>query len=74
MRLSKLTAIIASQLGLNRAHAERAGLLAKADLVTSMVGEFPELQASMVNTMRATTRKVKMYSMRLVSNTCRALR
>ena len=47
IRLAKLTAIIASQLGLNKAHAERAGLLAKADLVTNMVGEFPELQGVM---------------------------
>ncbi len=29
------------------AHAERAALLAKADLVTDMVGEFPELQGTM---------------------------
>ncbi len=29
------------------AHAERAGLLAKCDLVTEMVGEFPELQGEM---------------------------
>ena len=29
------------------AHAERAGLLSKCDLVTEMVGEFPELQGEM---------------------------
>ena len=29
------------------AHAERAGLLSKCDLVTEMVGEFPELQGTM---------------------------
>lgn len=47
IRLAKLTAVIASQLGMNKAHAERAGLLAKADLVSNMVGEFPELQGVM---------------------------
>ncbi len=47
IRLAKLTAAIAAKLGLNKAHAERAGLLAKADLVTNMVGEFPELQGVM---------------------------
>ncbi len=30
--------------GVDMAHGERAALLAKADLVTGMVGEFPELQ------------------------------
>ena len=33
--------------GADRAPAERAALLAKADLVTGMVGEFPELQGIM---------------------------
>ena len=46
-RLSELTAYIAKQIGVNVDHAKRAGLLAKADLVTSMVGEFPELQGVM---------------------------
>lgn len=43
-RLSKLTAFIADKMGVNKNHAEDAGMLAKADLVTNMVGEFPELQ------------------------------
>lgn len=46
-RLSKLTAFIGSKMDVNRKHAEDAGLLAKADLLTSMVGEFPELQGVM---------------------------
>jgi glycyl-tRNA synthetase beta chain len=43
-RLSKLTAVIAKQMGDDEVAAARAGLLAKADLVTAMVGEFPEMQ------------------------------
>jgi len=46
-RLVKLAAKIASRLGADVAQAERAALLAKADLVTDMVGEFPELQGIM---------------------------
>ena len=34
-------------LGADPAHADRAAMLAKADLVTDMVGEFPELQGTM---------------------------
>ncbi len=34
-------------LDLHKGYAERAGLLAKADLTTGMVGEFPELQGVM---------------------------
>jgi glycyl-tRNA synthetase beta chain len=43
-RLSKLTAFIAEEMQINITDAARAGLLAKADLTTEMVGEFPELQ------------------------------
>jgi glycyl-tRNA synthetase beta chain len=42
--------LVSEQLGLNdhdRADIERAALLSKADLVTQMVGEFPELQGIM---------------------------
>jgi len=46
-RLIKLAAKIASRLGADVSQAERAALLAKADLVTDMVGEFPELQGIM---------------------------
>ncbi len=49
-RISTLAGIIAKAMGLDDAqakHAERAGLLAKADLTTGMVGEFPELQGVM---------------------------
>ena len=46
-RLVKLAATIAQRLGADVSQAERAALLAKADLVTDMVGEFPELQGIM---------------------------
>ncbi|MHA6831079.1 glycine--tRNA ligase subunit beta [Ralstonia pseudosolanacearum] len=49
-RVSRLQAIagqLAEKLGADVAHASRAALLAKADLLTDMVGEFPELQGTM---------------------------
>lgn len=46
-RLQKLATLIATQLGVNAASAERAAYLAKADLSSLMVGEFPELQGVM---------------------------
>ncbi len=46
-RLQRLAAEIAPQVGAGSALAERAAQLAKADLVTGMVGEFPELQGIM---------------------------
>lgn len=46
-RLIKLAARIAKRLGADVAQTERAALLAKADLVSEMVGEFPELQGIM---------------------------
>jgi glycyl-tRNA synthetase beta chain len=46
-RLRSLAAKIAAKIGADPAAAERAALLAKADLVTEMVGEFPELQGVM---------------------------
>ncbi len=46
-RLMRLAAMIAPQVGADPARAERAALLTKADLVTGMVGEFPELQGVM---------------------------
>lgn len=46
-RLVKLASHIAARLGADTALAERAALLCKADLVTDMVGEFPELQGHM---------------------------
>lgn len=46
-RLQTLAAQIAEWLGADKATAERAARLAKADLVTEMVGEFPELQGTM---------------------------
>lgn len=47
LRLIRLAGVIAPQVGADVAGAERAALLAKADLVTGMVGEFPELQGYM---------------------------
>ncbi|MEK6663921.1 MAG: glycine--tRNA ligase subunit beta [Pseudomonadota bacterium] len=46
-RIQKLAAEIAHQLGANTDHAARAAYLCKADLLTDMVGEFPELQGLM---------------------------
>ena len=46
-RLRALAVRIAPLLGADAALADRAALLAKADLVTDMVGEFPELQGLM---------------------------
>ncbi len=46
-RLVRLAGEIASLVGADRLLAERAALLCKADLVTGMVGEFPELQGVM---------------------------
>jgi len=46
-RVAKLAAVIAGQIGGDGQGAERAALLAKCDLVTEMVGEFPDLQGIM---------------------------
>lgn len=46
-RLSHLCAFIAKNMYADEEKAKRAGWLAKADLTTSMVGEFPELQGVM---------------------------
>ncbi|HEY9009634.1 MAG TPA: glycine--tRNA ligase subunit beta [Devosia sp.] len=46
-RLVKLAAEIAPKVDADVAQAQRAAMLAKADLVTGMVGEFPELQGLM---------------------------
>ncbi len=46
-RLSRLAGIVAGRIGADAELAARAGLLAKADLTTGMVGEFPELQGVM---------------------------
>lgn len=46
-RLESLAQKIGGRLGANASLAARAGRLAKADLVTDMVGEFPELQGIM---------------------------
>jgi glycyl-tRNA synthetase beta chain len=46
-RLKRLAGRIAPHVGTGQALAERAAELAKADLVSGMVGEFPELQGVM---------------------------
>jgi len=46
-RLERLAAAIAPMVGADAALAQRAGYLAKADLASGMVGEFPELQGIM---------------------------
>ena len=46
-RVRSLAGMIASKIGADREKAERAAMLAKADLRTLMVGEFPELQGIM---------------------------
>jgi glycyl-tRNA synthetase beta chain len=46
-RVRAIAAGIAKQLGADAVQADRAALLAKADLLTDMVGEFPELQGIM---------------------------
>ena len=46
-RVRALAKAIAQKIGADPALADRAALLAKADLVTNMVGEFPELQGIM---------------------------
>jgi len=47
MRIQTLSGEIARQLKADAAAAERAAWLSKADLLTGMVGEFPELQGIM---------------------------
>ena len=46
-RIKLLAGMIARQLGADATLAERAAWLCKADLLTGMVGEFPELQGVM---------------------------
>ncbi|HQZ11796.1 MAG TPA: glycine--tRNA ligase subunit beta [Devosia sp.] len=46
-RLDRLAGTIAPQVGADAEQARRGAMLAKADLTTGMVGEFPELQGIM---------------------------
>ena len=46
-RISKLAELIAKKIGANTLNAQRAGLLAKTDLMTNMVMEFPDVQGVM---------------------------
>jgi glycyl-tRNA synthetase beta chain len=46
-RLARLATLVAEKTGADPALARRAAELAKCDLITNMVGEFPELQGTM---------------------------
>ncbi len=46
-RIAKLANSIATSIGIDPANVERAAMLSKCDLLTGMVGEFPELQGVM---------------------------
>lgn len=47
MRVAALAGLVAKQVGADSADVTRAAVLAKCDLMTGMVGEFPELQGTM---------------------------
>jgi glycyl-tRNA synthetase beta chain len=47
VRVAKLAVTVGSRVGVETQAIERAALLAKCDLLTGMVGEFPELQGLM---------------------------
>jgi len=47
MRVAALAGLLADQLGVDKELPTRAAVLAKCDLLTGMVGEFPELQGTM---------------------------
>ncbi len=47
MRVAALAKLFAEQLGEDKQAVTRAAMLAKCDLLTGMVGEFPELQGTM---------------------------
>jgi len=46
-RICQIAVWVAERIGATSEHAKQAALLAKADLLTDMVGEFPELQGIM---------------------------
>jgi len=45
-RVGSIAAAVADRVGADKENAQRAGVLAKADLATNLVGEFPELQGT----------------------------
>ncbi|HET6434051.1 glycine--tRNA ligase subunit beta [Dyella sp.] len=47
VRVAELARVVANRVGVDAAEATRAASLAKCDLLTRMVGEFPELQGVM---------------------------
>ena len=46
-RVSRLCGLLADEIGANRSLVQRAAELSRSDLITEMVGEFPELQGVM---------------------------
>lgn len=46
-RMRRIAVAVAARIGADVEQADRAAMLAKADLATDMVGEFPELQGTM---------------------------
>jgi len=46
-RIKLLTSFIGKTLKIDEKHSQRAALLSKCDLITNMVGEFPDLQGTM---------------------------
>jgi glycyl-tRNA synthetase beta chain len=71
-RIKLLAGSIARQLKADVLQTERAAELAKADLLTGMVGEFPELQGVMDATTRTRTASRATWRRRSRSITCRA--
>ena len=47
VRTAKIAAAVAERLGMDGSQVERAAALCKCDLITGMVGEFPDLQGTM---------------------------
>jgi glycyl-tRNA synthetase beta chain len=47
VRVAELARVVANRVGVDAAQAARAASLSKCDLLTRMVGEFPELQGTM---------------------------
>jgi glycyl-tRNA synthetase beta chain len=47
LRVAEIAAYLADELAINKGNVQRAANLAKCDLLSDMVGEFPELQGTM---------------------------
>ncbi len=73
-RVAELAEHIAIDIGGDPALAKRAGLLSRCDLMTEMVGEFPELQGIMGRYQARATANRPSSRWRWTSSTCRASR